>query len=190
MALNSQQKQKRNRLIALSFASVLLLLVYGPLSQWFVAADRVLYDQLASHLPNKPLDNAVIVSIDPSDLGQAEISGMHGRLIEVLSVADVKRIIMTQPPEFPDDQNLPAWAAAMNASVPVYVPTRHRLANLAARNGFIDIQNDSDGILRRSELWQLNDGVMSPSLPLAIAFDGKDASPHHRMSSAEDAIFL
>jgi serine/threonine-protein kinase len=115
---------------------------------------------------------------------------MHGRLIEVLSVADVKRIIMTQPPEFPDDQNLPAWAAAMNASVPVYVPTRHRLANLAARNGFIDIQNDSDGILRRSELWQLNDGVMSPSLPLAIAFDGKDASPHHRMSSAEDAIFL
>jgi serine/threonine-protein kinase len=31
---------------------------------------------------------------------------------------------------------------------------------------------------------------MSPSLPLAIAFDSDDASSHHRMSSAEDAIFL
>ena len=39
-------KQKRNRIIALSFVSVLMLLMYGPLAQWFIAADRVLYDQL------------------------------------------------------------------------------------------------------------------------------------------------
>ena len=45
-ALKPQQKQKRNRLIALSFVSVLLVLIYGPLAQWFVAADRVLYDRL------------------------------------------------------------------------------------------------------------------------------------------------
>jgi serine/threonine-protein kinase len=190
MALKSQQKQKRNRLIALSFVSVLLLLVYGPLAQWFVAADRVLYDQLASHLPNKPLDNAVIVSIDPSGTDQSEVSALHGKLIEILGDANVKRIIMTQPPEIPDDQNLPGWAVAMSAVAPVYTPTRHRLADLATRDGFVDVITDSDGILRRSALWQLNDGVMSPSLPLAVAFDNEDAASYHRMSSAEDAIFL
>ena len=190
MALKSQQKQKRNRLIALSFVSVLLLLVYGPLAQWFVAADRVLYDQLASHLPNQPLDNAVIVSIDPSGIGPQEVSTLYGRLVEVMSMAGVRRIIMAQPPEIPEDRNLPGWAAAMNVQVPVYTPTRHRLANLATRDGFVDVNADSDGTLRRAELWQLNDGVMSPSLPLAVAFDNEDAASHHRMSSAEDAIFL
>jgi serine/threonine-protein kinase len=39
-------------------------------------------------------------------------------------------------------------------------------------------------------LWQLNDGVMSPSLPLAIAFDNEEAGTSHRMSSEEDAIFV
>jgi CHASE2 domain-containing sensor protein len=72
--LKSQQKQKRNRIIALSFASVLLLLVYGPLAQWFIAADRVLYDQLASHLPNEPLDSALIVSVDPSKSTATDVS--------------------------------------------------------------------------------------------------------------------
>ncbi|MEJ2127443.1 MAG: protein kinase [Woeseiaceae bacterium] len=188
--MKSQQKQRRNRFIALSFVSVLLLLVYGPLAQWFVTADRVLYDQLASHLPNKPLENAVIVSVDPSDYSQQELVGIFGQLIEELSLSGVSRIIMTQPPEIPDNQNLPAWAAAMNASVPVYTPTRHRLANLASRDGFVDVSTDSDGILRRAALWQLNDGVLSPSLPLAVAFDGDGANAHHRMSSAEDAIYL
>jgi hypothetical protein len=191
MALNSQQKQKRNRLISLSFVSVLLLLVYGPLAQWFVAADRVIYDQLASHLPNKPLENAVIISIDPSDSDADEVSALYGRLIEVLNVAEVNRIIMTQPPEMPADRPLPGWAAAMNDSVPVYTPTRHRLADVAARDGFIDINSDSDGVLRRADLWQLNDGVMSPSLPLAVAFDSSETSSHYsRLSGDEDAIYL
>jgi len=169
---------------------VLLLLVYGPLAQWFIAADRVLYDQLASHLPSKPLDSAFIVSIDPSRTTATDISDTYGRIIEVLSLAGVRRIVMTQPPDIADNEDLPGWAAAMNSSVPVYTPTRHRLANLATRDGFIGVATDRDGILRRAALWQLNDGVMSPSLPLAVAFDSEDAATHQRLSSAEDAIFL
>jgi len=169
---------------------VLLLLVYGPLAQWFIAADRVLYDQLASHLPSKPLDSAFIVSIDPSRTTATDISDTYGRIIEVLSLAGVRRIVMTQPPDIADNEDLPGWAAAMNSSVPVYTPTRHRLANLATRDGFMGVATDRDGILRRAALWQLNDGVMSPSLPLAVAFDSEDAATHQRLSSAEDAIFL
>ena len=77
----------------------------------------------------------------------------------------------------------------MNSGVPVYAPTGHRFGELATRDGFVDFSPDSDGVLRRASLWQLNDGVMSPSLPLAIAFDNADAAISHRMSSAEDAIF-
>jgi len=189
-ALKSQQKQKRNRIITLTFVSVLMVLVYGPLAQWFVAADRVLYDQLASKLPNEQLENAYIVSIEASRSDVDAVSATYGRIIEILSLAGARRIIVTEPPEIPDDRNLPGWAAAMNASVPVYVPTRHRLADLATRHGFIDVKADSDGVLRTSGLWQLNDGVMSPSLPLAVAFDNEEASSHHRMSSAVSMIYL
>jgi serine/threonine-protein kinase len=189
-ALKPQQKQKRNRLIALSFVSVLLLLVYGPLAQWFIAADRVLYDQLASYLPNNSLDHAVIVSIDASKIDSGKMMDTYGEIVVILSQANVKRIIMTQPPELAHDANLPGWAVAMNSAVPVYAPTRHRLADLATRDGFVSVTPDSDGVLRRSELWQLNDGVMSPSLPLAVTFDNDDASNSHRISSAEDAIFV
>ena len=188
--MKPEQKQKRNRLIALSFVSVLLLLVYGPMAQWFVAADRALYDQLASHLPNKPLDNAVIISLDPSRKGNDEIIETYGQVIAVLGQSNVQRIIMTQPPELGENGNVPGWAVAMNAQVPVYAPTRHRFGDLAKRDGFIEIRADTDGVLRRSELWQLNDGVMSPSLPLAVAFDNEDAGTSHRMSSEEDAIFV
>ena len=93
-----------------------MLLVYGPLAQWFVAADRVLYDQLAANLPNKPLENAYIVSVEAKKADPETISATYGRIIEVLSLAGVRRIIMTEPPEIPDDSNLPGWAAAMNAS--------------------------------------------------------------------------
>ena len=101
-ALKPEQKQKRNRLIVLSFVSVLLLLEYGPLAQWFVAADRVLYDQLATHLRTEPLDHAVIASVDPSKLSANEISDKYGQIIAVLSKSKVKRIIITEPPELPD----------------------------------------------------------------------------------------
>jgi len=160
------QKQKRNRLIALSFASVLLLLVYGPLAQWFIAADRVLYDKLATHLPTVALNHAIIVSVDPAKISADEISDTYGQLITVLGQSNVKRIIMTEPPAVPENGNVPGWAVAINSIVPVYAPTRHRFADLAKRDGFVDLTTDSDGVLRRAKLWQLDEGVMSPSKDL------------------------
>ncbi len=189
-ALKSQQKQKRNRLIALGFVSVLLLLVYGPLAPWFAATDRLLYDRLAAHLPSEPLENAFILSIDAARASHDEVIATYGRVIEKLGDAGVSRIIMTEPPDIGDGENLPAWAVAMKSMADVYVPTRHRLADLATRDGFVEVRTDSDGILRSSELWQLHDGVMAPSLPLAIAFDSDVELLDPRMSSAEDAIFL
>jgi len=187
--LSPDKKQKLNRLIALIFASVLLLLVYGPLAQWFVAADRVLYDNLATHVPAEPLGNGVIVSIDPADVGQENVLNAYAAVMSILTASDASRIILTEPPEIAADAPLPGWSVAMGTQKRVYVPTRHRFADLATRDGFLQLQADSDGVLRRASLWLLHDGVMSPSLPLAIAFDNQDAAVSHRMSSTEDAIF-
>ena len=82
--MKPDQKQKRNRLIALSFASVLLVLIYGPLAQWFVAADRVIYDQLAAHLPQRPLENAYIVSFDPAEQAPEDLVDSYGDVVAVL----------------------------------------------------------------------------------------------------------
>jgi eukaryotic-like serine/threonine-protein kinase len=188
--LAASKKQKRNRLVALSFVSVLLLLVYGPSARWFTVADRFVYDQLAAHVPNAPLDNAVIVSIDPARLDRAAVLETYGRVITVLARSNVKRIILTEPPEIPDGEDVPGWAVAMTAQVPVYLPTGSRLSDLATRAGFLEIRADRDGVLRRSALWQLNDGVMSPSLPLAVAFDDSDKSAAHKLSAETDAIYL
>ena len=187
--LDRGTKQKRNRLIALSFASVLLLLTYGPLAEWFITADRVIYDQIASLLPNKALDNAVIVSIDPSKVSAADLMKQYELVIERLRQSDVARIVMPNPPEIGAEDPLPAWVTALGSGIHVYVPTRHRFAEFAAHNGFVDLRPDSDGVLRRSELWQLNNGVMSPSLPLAIAIHS-DTQGGHRMSVADDALYL
>jgi eukaryotic-like serine/threonine-protein kinase len=188
--LKQSKKRTRNRLITLSFVSVLMLLIYGPLAQWFVAADRMLYDRLAAHLPNKPLANAMIVSIDPARTDKQHIVDAYGHILEVLTQGGARRVIMTQPPDLDRNDDIPGWAIAMASQVPVYVPTRHRLADVATRDGFLDIQPDSDGVMRRSELWQLNDGVKSPSLPLAVAFDNSDIATGHRMSADVDEIFL
>ncbi|MDH3748326.1 MAG: protein kinase [Gammaproteobacteria bacterium] len=182
-------KQKRNRLIALSFASVLLLLIYGPLAQWFAVVDRILYDQFAAHLPNRPLADAVIISIDPAKTNGENVIDLYGEVLGKLQNANVARVIMPNPPEIAATEELPEWVATLRSSVPVYVPTRHRFAEFASRSGFVDLNPDPDGVLRRSELWQLDDGVMSPSLPLAIAFDNETPAGH-RLSSAEDAIYL
>ena len=79
--MTTEKRQKRNRLIALSFASVFLLLVYGPLAQWFVAADRLLYDNLVSHLPRAPLDHAFIVSIDPTKVPASSMLNTYGAVV-------------------------------------------------------------------------------------------------------------
>ena len=189
IALNPEKKQKRNRLIALSFASVFMLLVYGPLAQWFVAADRMLYDQLADHYPGDSLSNAFIISIDPSKFDSAEVINTYGRVIGVLRQSDVRRIILTQPPDLPDDGRVPGWAATMTNGTRIYAPTHHRFADLATRDGFLEVLPDNDGVLRRAALWQLNGGVMSPSLPLAVAFDNEASNSSQRLSSAENAIY-
>lgn len=187
--LDKVKQQKRNRLIALCFASVLLLLVYGPLAQWFAVSDRLLFDLFAARLPNSALDNAVIVSIDPSKTGSESEHDLYGEVIGKLKAADVRRIVLPRPPDFADTK-LPDWAHQLGVGSPVYVPTDHPLAEHAKRAGFVAIRPDSDGVLRQSDLWQLKDGVMSPSLPLAIAFDNDDLQTSPRLSGEEDAIFL
>ncbi len=183
-------RQKRNRLVALSFASVLLLLTYGPLAELFSTLDRFLYDQVASFLPNEALDDAIILSIDPSKVPEAKLLEQYELVIKRLRQAEVKRIILPNPPEVGAADPLPSWVTSLGSGIPVFVPTRHRFAEFAPHNGFVDVRPDSDGVLRRSSLWQLNDGVMSPSLPLAIAFENDDALGSYRVSSAEDSIYL
>lgn len=187
--MTPDKKQKLNRLIALIFASVLLLLVYGPMAPWFVAADRVLYDNLAAHVPSKPLGNAVIISIDPAGQDNDALLDTYGQVLSALAASNADRIVLTEPPEIAEDARLPGWSVAMSTEKRVYVPTRHRFADVATRDGFLGFQSDDDGVLRRASLWLLHDGVMSPSLPLAIAFDNRDAAHSHRMSSEEDAIY-
>ncbi len=183
-------KQKRNRLITLCFVTVLLALFYGPLAHWFVAADRIIYDRLATHLPNKPLDKAMIVSVDPTRMSHATIVDAYGKALRVLGEHGVRRIIMTQPPAAAANERLPSWVATFKSGTPVYVPSGHRYAEFAKRSGFVDVRPDADGVLRRANLWQLQDGAMTPSLSLAIAFDNKDVAVSPRLSSADDVIFL
>ncbi len=188
--MDTGNNQKRNRLIALSFASVLLVLLYGPLAHWFVAADRMLYDQLAGRITTHPLDNGIIISLDARQLDRSQILDRYGQLIALLRDAHAGRIILTQPPQITASESIPGWAVALGSGVPVYVPTRHPFAEFAAGDGFVEIIPDSDGVLRRSGIWQLNNNRMSPSLPFAIALDNGDTRTSQRMSGAEDAIFL
>jgi serine/threonine-protein kinase len=176
--------------MALSFVSVLLLLVYGPLAQWFVSADRILYDQISAGLPGKALDNAYIISIDPQVSGTAELLDTYGEVLLLMQNYGAARVVLSNPPELPENQELPSWSALLSSSLPVFVPTRHRFASVATRDGFISIMPDSDGVLRRSSLWQLNNGLMSPSLPLAVAFESSATSSGGALLGADDAIYF
>ena len=60
--MDKEQKDHRDRLIALGFVSLLLIVVYGPAAGWFVAVDRFVYDQIASRIQQQPLTDAVLVS--------------------------------------------------------------------------------------------------------------------------------
>ena len=181
---------KRNRIIALCFVSVLLLLMYGPLAQWFSGADRFLYDQFARGLPKQPLGSAYIVSIDPQRRTESEILDDYGRVIEKLQQSGVRRIVLANPPDIPDAAELPGWSALLTSGIPTFVPARHRLAAVSRNDGFVQIETDNDGVLRRSSLWHLNGGVMSPSLPLAIAFEASATATAPRMSGSDDSVYL
>jgi serine/threonine-protein kinase len=188
--LDIGSNQKRNRLIALSFASVLLLLVYGPLAPWFVSADRFLYDTFSSGLPNRPLDNAFIISIDPSRTNQDELHARYQQVLSVLTRSQARRIILPQPPQLDTAERLPRWSAALSGPVPVFVPNDHRLAELTEHAGFMEFTPDADGVLRRTNLWQFNGAVMSPSLPLAVALENEEIAPIGRNSASDDTVFL
>ncbi|MFQ6006527.1 MAG: protein kinase [Woeseia sp.] len=188
--MDEQRKEYRDRLVALTFVSVLLVLIYGPAAPWFVAADRFLYDRMAGHVNNEALDNGLIVSISAGKMGSDEISDQYGRLIQIFKNQGVKRIILPSPPDIALSGELPGWAATLSSGVPVYVPKHHRLADIATKSGFFSITTDSDGVFRRSGLWKFEAGVMSPSLPLAVALDNPDAGTDPRISGADDAIYL
>ena len=174
----------------LSFVSVFLLLMYGPLAQWFVTADRVLYDQLAGGRPAVPLANAYIISIDPQRANASQIIDGYGDVLDKLQRSNVSRIVLSNPPKFPAAAELPAWAAILASETPVFVPARHRLASVSGYSGFVQLGVDNDGVLRRPNLWHLNGGMMSPSLPLAIAFAASATATAPRMSGSDDAVFL
>ena len=183
-------KEHRDRLVVLSFVSVLLVLIYGPAASWFIAADRFLYDQFASHVRSAPLEDAVIVSINPAKKSRDEILAEYGRLIEVVQNQGVGRLILAEPPAMESTDELPGWTALLTGRTPVFVPAGHPFAGVANGTGILALQPDSDNILRQSRLWHLQGGIMSPSLPLAIALASNDFIADPRVSHADFAIYL
>jgi len=188
--LSAQKKEHRDRLVVLSFVSVLLVLIYGPAASWFIAADRFFYDQFATHVHSAALEDAVIISINPAKKSADEILAEYGRLIETVENQNVERIILAEPPAIGSTGELPGWAALLTGDTPVFVPSGHRFADVANGTGILDLHPDSDGILRQSRLWHLQGGIMSPSLPLAIALANKNFVADPRVSHADFAIYL
>lgn len=189
--MDKERKVRRDRLVALSFVAILLLLVYGPGARWFVAADRVLYDQLATRVPNAPLENAVIIGIDPDRVAPGKLSAVYGAVIQKLKLQNVARIVLPAPPPIQPGAELPGWAATLSTGAPVFVPRGHRLDRLATWSGFLNLEPDDDGVLRRSSLWQFEGGMMFPSLPLAIALQNpRFAGTAAPIPGTDDAVYL
>ncbi len=189
--MDKNQNQKKARLIALAFACVLLLLVYGPLARWFEAADRFLFDQFAGRMPAATLENTYIVSIDEPRATPAELLATYGRITEVLVRGGVSRIVMPNPPELTASDSVPSWLSGIRDSdTRLYAPLGHPFDRYASRAGFVDIVPDVDGVLRKTDLWQLFDGSMEPALPLAIALDQDDWPAIPRMTNSDDEVFL
>ncbi|MDH4107267.1 MAG: protein kinase [Gammaproteobacteria bacterium] len=188
--MNRLNKEQRDRLVTLAFVGILLVVMYGPGAPWFVGADRFLYDQLATRVNNPVLDDGLIVTLDPSKKDPGTLVDEFGRLLRIAKEYGARRIVLPAPPAIGDDAELPGWAAGLGDGVPVFVSSRHRLADVATRTGFLETDPDSDGILRSSRLWQLYDGAMSPSLPLAVALSDPEHANNLNMSSIDDAIYL
>ena len=188
--MDKEKKERRDRLVVLGCVSVLLLLVYGPAADWFIAADRVLYDQIAGHVGNAPLENGVIVSINPAKKEPGELADLYGRLVGRFTAMGAGRIVIAQGPDLPPGGELPGWAATLGSSVPVFVPRGHPLSGVATKSGFLTLPVDNDGVLRRLPLWQFENGVMFPSLPLAVALYDQEAGTSSGISSGTDAVYL
>ncbi len=176
-------------MVVLSFVSVLLVLIYGPLAPWFVAAVRFLFDRLASTVRMTALESAVIVSIDPARKSGDEVFGEYGRIIKYLETQQVKRIILADPPAMNAGDELPGWAALLSGETPIFVPADHRLADVSSRRGVFRLQPDTDEVLRQSRLWHLQGSTMSPSLPLAVALASPSYAADPRVSHADFVIY-
>jgi serine/threonine-protein kinase len=177
-------------MVVLSFVSVLLVLIYGPLAPWFVAADRFLFDLFAGNVRATSADNSVIVSIDPSIKSKDDLLAEYGRLLETVQAEGAARIIMPDPPAMAGDDTLPGWSALLSGETPVFVPADHRLADVSSRSGVFNLQPDGDDILRTSRLWYLGGGAMSPSLPLAVALASNSFGNDPRMDQSNFSIYL
>ncbi len=188
--MDKHRKERRDRLVTLAFVSLLLMLVYGPASSWFIAADRIVYDQLAGRVGNEGLTDGVIVSINPERKTPAVVLAEYGRLIRILKEHGARRIIVPQIPDIPETETLPAWAETLANDTPVFVPRQHRLALLATKSGFVEVQTDSDNVLRQSKFWRLLDGVMTPSLAVSVALANPRQVNDPRLSKVEDTMFL
>jgi hypothetical protein len=188
--VEKSKKEYRDRLVTLSLVSVLLILLYGPAAEMFVAVDRILYDQVAAHVRNEPLSDALIISMNPAKRSGSEVSDTYGQIIEQLKSLNARRIVMAEPPEPGASDELPGWATTLASGVPVFVPSNSRFADLAERSGVFNLNPDRDGVLRSSTMWNLQGGIMTPSLPLAIALHDPAFSPDPRISSSDVSIFL
>ena len=188
--MDKKRKEHRDRLVVLSFVSVLLVLIYGPAAPWFVGADRFLFDQFATHVRNAPLENGVIVSVNPAKKSTDEVTAEYGRIMQVFNTHNVGRVIISQGPEIGSTGELHGWAVTLAAGAPLFVPSDHRLADMVTTTGILDLQPDSDDVLRWSSLWHLQGGVMSPSLPLSVALQDKNFAIDPQISTADIAIAL
>ncbi|MEX1266606.1 MAG: CHASE2 domain-containing protein, partial [Woeseia sp.] len=188
--MDNEAKERKDRLIALGVVSLLMMIIYGPAMQFFVGTDRFLYDQLASRLPAASLSDSLIITIDASDRDASGVSDDYGRVLAMLKTQDAKRIVLPNPPPMDMDGPLPVWADKLRTGPPVFVPSRHPLAAATGRSGYVDLHPDRDGILRRSNLWYLNGGVMSPSLALAVALFDERNLPAANIARNDAAIYL
>lgn len=179
----------RDRLVVLAFTSMLLVLIYGPLAAWFIAADRFLYDIFASNVQSQPPENTLIVSIDPDRKSRDEILTEYGRLLETLQAHKVKRVVLAEPPAMTTDDALPGWSVMLSGQLPIIVPANHRLADVANRTGVFMLQPDNDDVLRRSRLWNLDGGSLRPSLALATALTSPDFAADPRVGHSDFEIY-
>ena len=179
----------RDRLVVLAFTSMLLVLIYGPLAAWFIAADRFLYDIFASNVQSQPPENTLIVSIDPDRKSRDEILTEYGRLLETLQAHKVKRVVLAEPPAMTTDDALPGWSVMLSGQLPIIVPANHRLADVANRTGVFMLQPDNDDVLRRSRLWHLDGGSLRPSLALATALTSPDFAADPRVGHSDFEIY-
>jgi eukaryotic-like serine/threonine-protein kinase len=188
--LDRNKKEHRDRLVVASFVSVLLMLVYGPGSSWFIAADRALYDQIAARLHNPPLEHALIVTIDPAQTAPENLASAYRALIRKATESRARRVVLSQVPAADPRNEFADWSPGQDRSTQLFVPRGHPLADVATRSGFLVLEPDADGVLRRSSLWRFENGMMFPSLPLAIALDDPQFATAPPASNADDAVHL